>query len=262
MTERPIAVVAIKWGTAFPAEYVNVLYRGVRRNLSRPFTFYCLTDHAEGLDDGIVARPIPDTRVEGIFKRPGCWPKVGVFAPDVFPGHDHALFLDLDLVIRGSLDLFVDRLRSMGGLHIIQEWNPALWSLLPHRFRPDRGAQSSVFGWEVAKYHHLFHQFTADPKRYYNKYYNDQEYIGGEVAEKTYWPVEWTASFKRECVRYYPFNMVFKSIPEPKTATIVVFHGRPRPSDLIADGHYRWGAKRKFGFGPVPWVKRYWFDRT
>jgi len=41
MTE-PVNILCLKWGTRYPAEYANKLYRGVARNLKRPFRFFLL----------------------------------------------------------------------------------------------------------------------------------------------------------------------------------------------------------------------------
>ena len=48
-------VACIKWGTLFPSDYVNRLYRGVTRHVTRPTRFICFTDDAKGLESGIDA---------------------------------------------------------------------------------------------------------------------------------------------------------------------------------------------------------------
>ena len=37
-------VLCMKWGTLYPASYVNRLFHAVSANLSGPFRFICLTD--------------------------------------------------------------------------------------------------------------------------------------------------------------------------------------------------------------------------
>jgi hypothetical protein len=256
-----IAVVCMKWGTAFGADYVNVLYRAVTRNLSYPFRFYCFTDDAAGLKEGIVARPIPDMSLPPERIRRGCWPKVGLFQPGLIQ-EDAALFLDLDIVITGSLDSFVERQRVIGGLHIIREWNPGVWNLLPLAWRPDRGGQSSVVCWSPEQQRGIYDSLMADPDAAFELAPNDQKHITRNAEARHYWPHSWTVSFKRTCVWYYPLSLIFKSVPRPKTAKIVVFHGKPRPSDLIVAGDARWGTKNRHGYGPVKWVRDYWDSDT
>src|SRR5271156_4762810 len=56
-------VACMRWGTLFPPEYVNRLYRGVVRNVSRPTRFIAFTDDPSGLDAGIEPRTIPPIRL-------------------------------------------------------------------------------------------------------------------------------------------------------------------------------------------------------
>lgn len=52
-TEKTI--VCLKWGnTLYSPEWVNRLYRGVKRHLTPPFNFVCFTDETAGLDPGIL----------------------------------------------------------------------------------------------------------------------------------------------------------------------------------------------------------------
>ena len=36
-----VNILTLKWGARYSAEYVNRIYRGVKRNLRRPFRFVC-----------------------------------------------------------------------------------------------------------------------------------------------------------------------------------------------------------------------------
>ena len=63
-------------------EYVSKLYDGVARNLSRPFTFHCLTDKD----------------VDGAS---GWWAKIEMFRPGRFRGR--CLYFDLDTLIVGNI---------------------------------------------------------------------------------------------------------------------------------------------------------------
>jgi hypothetical protein len=46
---RDRVVLCMKWGTLYPADYVNVLCNASRRHLTGAFRFVCLTDDAPGL---------------------------------------------------------------------------------------------------------------------------------------------------------------------------------------------------------------------
>lgn len=97
-----LTIVCVKWGTKYSSEYVNKLYRGVRRNLSRDFRMVCLTENQDGLDPEIQCQELPS---EQPFK--GWWTKVHLFNPAMKLPRGKKVYIDLDTVIVGSLDTLV-----------------------------------------------------------------------------------------------------------------------------------------------------------
>lgn len=253
-----VNVVCMRWLEAFPASYVRLLRNAVRKNLPMEHRFICLTDNPNTLDSDIDSIRMHDMQLPTQYVKKGCWPKISMFAPGVLPPDEPTLFLDLDLVIRGDLSPFFDRLEKMRGLHALREWNPGMWNVLPLSMRPDRGIQSSILGFYPREQQYIYDQFMADKLSIMKRLDLDQDFISEVAKDRTYWPYEWTVSFKRHCVRHYPFNTWFPDIAEPENAKIVVFHGNPRPIDLVPLGKHRWGTKNRFGYGPVPWVRDYW----
>lgn len=258
MTEQEIIVVCIKWGKTYPVHYSNMLYQAVKDNLDLPHRFVCLTDEKSGLHEGIEAIDIPDFPLPRELWAKGMWPKLTAFTKGMFPDGAIVLFMDVDIVITQSLTPFIERVAKQGGLHIIREWNPAIYNIVPVALRPDRGANSSVFGFIAGQQDHILESFEADPMVSFKKLHNDQRFINKEASGKKYWPHAWCKSFKRSCVWYYPLNRVLNSYKIPRGAKIMVFHGNPNPEDLVRDDNSRWGSKRRYGFGPVSWVKGYW----
>lgn len=254
-----VTVVCTRWLDAFPTSYVRLLRNAVRENLHRPHRFICVTDNPGALRrDGIEAARMPDMGIPLQYQKKGCWPKLGIFAPGVLPPQSPTLYLDLDLLVRDRLDAFFDRIEASGGFHALREWNPTLWSFLPVSLRPDRGVQGSILGFIPREQEWIYHDFMDRREAITGGYPLDQDYLTETVKDRHYWPFKWTASFKWHCVPYYPLNLVFPTIREPRKARIVVFHGKPRPIDVVPEGNYRWGTSRKFGYGPVPWVRDYW----
>lgn len=255
----PVPVVAcLKWGTRYPGAYVNRLARAVAAHLPVPHRFVCLTDEADGLDPRVEVHPIPAFPLPRALWASGIWPKLTFFTPGLFAKGTPVLFLDLDLMIMGDLAPFLAQLRP-GTLHLIREWNPTLWKLVPVALRPDRGGNSSVVGWVAGEQDHVLARFAVDPDAARKAYRNDQAFMTAHAAGLRYWPHDWCASFKRHCVWYWPLNRLLGQPRSPDWARVLVFHGRPDPTDLIgADPKARWGSPRKFGYGPVPWVRAYW----
>ncbi len=251
-------VVCCRWLDAFPASYVTLLRNAVRANLARPHRFICVTDNPAALRGEVETAAMPDMGIPLEYRRRGCWPKLAIFAPDLLPPDEPTLYLDLDMLIRGSLDAFFERIERQRGFHVLREWNPTIWSLVPLDWRPDRGVQGSIIGFIPREQRSIYDRFMADPRAVYTSYHLDQDFLTDVAVPRTYWPHAWTVSFKWHCVRYWPLSAMFPRVAEPTRAKIVVFHGRPRPIDVVPLGDYRWGTRRKFGFGPVPWVRDYW----
>jgi hypothetical protein len=92
-----LEVVCVKYGTKYGADYVNKLYCGVSRNLRATHTFTCFTDDAAGLDPNIQVKPLKN-------KWQGWWSKVHIFDLAAYSDLKWVLYIDLDMVITGSLD--------------------------------------------------------------------------------------------------------------------------------------------------------------
>jgi hypothetical protein len=253
-----VTVVCTRWLDAFPASYVTVLRNAVAANLKREHRFLCVTDNPEGLRDGVEGVRMPDLGIPLAYQKRGCWPKLSILAPGLLPPSDPTLYLDLDMMVRGDLGPFFDRLEVTRGFHALREWNPTLWSLVPLPLRPHRGVQGSILGFYPEEQTELFEKFAGNLDQNFAKYSLDQDFLSDNADSPTDWPIEWTASFKWHCLKYYPLNQVMPKIKEPTKAKIVVFHGNPRPIDVVPLGNYHWGTKRKFGNGPVDWVRDYW----
>lgn len=252
-----VAIICMKWGKAFTAHHVNTLYASVLRNMEEPFTFVCLTDDERDLAKGILALSIPDLGLPEHAWRRGCWPKLAVFAPHLFPHEDVVLFLDLDIMVLRPLAPFIAVVRARQHLVLQREWNPVLWSVLPQGLRPDRGGQSSVFGFCPSKVGPIYEQVLGGADTMSGRYKNDQTYLTKTVSDRSYWPVGFCVSFKRSCVWLFPFNLLFSRVRRPSKAKILVFHGNPRPWETLVEPAKRWGTKWRFGKGPVAWIVSY-----
>ena len=66
-------IVCVKWGTRYNAEYVNKLYRGILRNTTKKFKFYCFTDDSSGLLPEVVVKELKEDW-------PRWWGKASLFS--------------------------------------------------------------------------------------------------------------------------------------------------------------------------------------
>jgi hypothetical protein len=250
MTE-PVNILCLKWGTRYPAEYANKLYRGVARNLKRPFRFFCCTDNAEGLDSNIETIPFPDN--PGVKRG---WPDILVKLVLTRNGFGNlvgpTLFLDLDIVIMGPMDDFFDY--QPGRFCIIHNWVNRRKQLLGRR--PHVG-NSSVFRFNAGPESDAIYQtflkeiHRAEDRSQFN---TEQAFLTYAAKDVVWWPNEWVRSFKWNCRPLFPLNLL-RAPRQPKDCSILVFHGKPDPEEAIVG--YR-GKKVHHHTLPTPWVDTHW----
>ena len=232
-------VVCMKWGTKFRPEYVNNLYHMVKRNITIPFRFICMTETADGIEDGVEIKPLPD------FKEPPAeylrfcqaWRKIALFDQEVYDLRGKILFFDLDLLVIDNIDCFF----SFSDKLAIQE----NWSQKNRLI-----GQSSVFCFEIGKHTHLLEKYRQHQDDVLKNNRTEQVYITRELGKENFdfFPEDWCKSFKFHCMPGGILNSFMPSTKIPKKAKVIVFHGNPNPPDAIAGV---WGA-------PVPWYKKFY----
>jgi hypothetical protein len=232
MPAAPVNVVCLKWGTKYPAEYVNRLYRMVRKNLTIPFRFVCLTDTADGVDAGIETRPL---EIDPAIK--GWWYKLQLFKPQLYDLQGSVLFLDLDVVIVSNID-------DLFGYH------PETFCII-NDLQEGKIYNSSVFRFEVGSRTDIWKGFEADKQTIMKRMHGDQDWISETVKDAVLWPEEWVVSYKKQCDsraknsfgllgKFLRNQGLLKTRGEakiPPGAKIVYFHGKPDPDD-VADAPY------------------------
>jgi len=131
MTKPPVNIVTLKWGDRYGPHFVNRLYNGVKRHLTRDFRFLCFTDSKAGLRTGIEPYPLPSIGLPEAFSRT-TWLKLGLFMDNLGDMQGDCMFLDLDLLITDKIDCFFDYMP--GKKCIIHNW---VQKQLVFKKRPD-----------------------------------------------------------------------------------------------------------------------------
>lgn len=251
MTER--FVLCMKYGRAYPADYVNVLYNATRKALKRPARFICLTDDATGFDPGIEVFPIPDLGLapQGWF-RPGVWPKVGLFDGAFHGLRGRALFVDLDMVIVQDLDAFFDLPGEVIGTNASPSWGK--------REQADEAPEfgSMIFAFDLGAHPHVADDFRADPAGTWSRFRQEQQYVHHALPQATFWPPGWVASFKRTLRQPVGLDLFLPPRKPEGEIKVIAFHGRPRPIDLIRGKPFFWDRFPHMGHGRVRWMADYW----
>lgn len=181
-------------------EYTNILYDSVNRNLppNTQAEFVVFTDCPGAYHPHIVVRPLPSTQVRD------WWHKLSLFQSDLFPFGARLLYFDLSCVITGRLDA----LAAYDGP----------FATLRDFYYPT-GLQSSIMAWRQGCYTDIWTQFVAQGY--------PQHDLGGDQVfiESLLGP---TAIRLQD--QFHDQFVSYKLHPElPSKASVVVFHGNPKP---------------------------------
>ncbi len=240
-TKKMPLVCCVKWGTRYQSTYVNRLRRMVARNLAAPHEFVCLTEDPEGLDAGIRSIPLPDDLH-------GYWNKLSLFRDDLFEAGRTVLYFDLDVVITGSLDFLLE---GGTGLAIIKE------------FGGNPGFNSSVMRFPAGAYAAIYERYVASADTISSdEFPGDQDWIFHQVPDAECFPDGKIVSFKKGMksrafarlrklgFKHLPRTPHWMTVEPPASASVVVFHGKPDPQDVMDAPYRQW--KR------APFVREHW----
>lgn len=244
---EPVNVLCIKWGRKYGPEYVNRLRSMVRRHLKRPHRFVCLTDDRTGIEPDIEVFDIPqvgfadfDQRLPWTFGHG--WLKLTSFKRELHDLRGTTLFIDLDVVIVDSLDVFFE---PPGEFVVIKEWD-----------KRDGTGNTSVYRYTIGAHADALDYLAANKDKALSEVRNEQEFITGYLGRQgkvSYWPDAWCRSFKRHCVRPVPLCWILPP-RMPEGARVIAFHGKPNPPDAIAGVSGKWYRK----VHPTAWVAEHW----
>lgn len=205
-------ICVLKSGSVFDASWVEKLRDGVARNLTLPHRFVCLSDVE-----------VPCERIELIHGWPGWWSKLELFRPGAITGP--TIYFDLDTVITGN----INQLARI----------PHDFAMLPSFNAP--GMVNSTMMWFRKVPHHVYEKFLKMPQCYIDHHERHQNaqtcYIGDQAfihdaldREVDLIDVPSIKSYKHHCRNRFPID-----------ASVVCFHGLPRPSEVID-----------------PWMQQHW----
>lgn len=202
----------LRSGGIYTPEWVRKLHDAAERQIVGPHKFVCLSD----VD-------VPCERIDLAVDWPSWWAKIAMFRPGVIDGP--TLYLDLDTVLVGKVDASI----------------PVDFAMLRNFWNPQMVGSGVMWFSGVNVPHHVYTKFAKQPMAYIKHHERtaDGPYIGDQAFV-------WDA-MKREVPQIndyltgiYSYKMhCHKSLP--KDASIVCFHGKPRPTEV-----------------DTPWMKEHW----
>lgn len=142
-------ILTLKVGDKYGPEYVNKLYKNIKKNTSVDFDFYCYTEDSSELHS--------DIKIINLKERPDVikqWYKIDFHNMPQFLGQK-CLILDIDLLINSNLDELLGFDLPANHFGVFEIW----WN------------------WGYCKYNggfQMFHQ--GDTKHLYDKFYENPQY--------------------------------------------------------------------------------------
>ena len=212
-------IICMKWGSRYGSEFVNRLYYAIKRHTKRTTKLYCFTDNSKGIDKNIICKPLPKIALPDPMSFTP-WRKLSIWQFPLEDLNGDILFLDLDLVITGSLDPFFDY--KPGKYCVIENWTQIGRNI----------GNTSCFRFPAGRYNYIFEKFQQRPKEIWKEYRIEQIFLSAEIKEQYFWPTEWCRSFKHNLLPKWPFRM-WEPAKLPKDTSIVAFTGKPDPDDVI-----------------------------
>lgn len=176
------------------------------------FEFHCITDREPGGDEWMWLMRLGITPRKIQTARKGWWQKIQLFSPHQFFPEQRVLYLDLDVVIVGSLK---NILKTDDAFVMIENFGPNRWQAAHN---------SSAMLWTVGEgERRIWDEFTDDVPE---KLHGDQCWIWRcqTDARIKNWPKPFIKSYKYDVLHSKPVNLT-------ETA-IIVYHGEPKPHQL------------------------------
>lgn len=203
-------ICVLRSGGIYDAEWVRKLRDAAERQIKRKHRFRCLSD----VD-------VPCERIPMQHDWPSWWSKIGLFKPGVIEGE--SLYLDLDTVLVGEVEIS-NLLRIGPDFAMLQSF----WT------EDMVGSGVMWFGGDNVP-HKVYEKFAKQPQAYIahhkrnadGPYVGDQAFIAdclGPDIERVNEYLTGIKSYKMHCFRRLPAD-----------ASIVCFHGRPRPTEVDHD---------------------------
>jgi hypothetical protein len=240
-------IICMRWGTAYGVEFVNKLFSMVRRHTERSLRFICFTDDPGGLHPEISARALPPIGLpRGHEWKP--WRKIALWQRRLDDIEGDVLFLDLDVVVTGSIDDFFDY-RPDATYCVIENWTQLGSGI----------GNTSVFRLRIGAHPEVHDALIADPMGTVSRFSNSQTFVSRTISSSVFWPPGWCLSFKEDLLPAWPLNFV-KSARLPADARVVCFPGHPNP-DEARDGIWppgTWYKRLYKHVRPTPWIAEHW----
>lgn len=163
-----IQIVFVKWGTRYPATWVNRHVRAVKEHASCRVEFCCISDDSDSsqFDQDVRLVSFPEFRAPFDYLKQGCRLKMAMFKRGILQERIPALFLDLDSSFLGDVARVAQHISRYRGIHMLKShwlpWWPIQRYVSPLGISPYYHANGSAIGFFPEDYHWLFERFNEE----------------------------------------------------------------------------------------------------
>lgn len=233
-----ILAAVCKSGGSFGLADVMLLRNRIRRVMpgftpANDYQIICLTDfphaavEASAHDHLDLDAPgdIPNPLVW--FQRlihgwPGWWSKIELFRPGLFSDGDRILYMDLDTVPVGDFSDLWNGIGDDGKLIMLRDF-----------YHPAQFSASGVMGWTGDYLKLIYNVFNDDPDLAMRSFQEGMPRGDGAFIP---WALSKSDGFQGYWQDEYPGRLVSYKVHcrdgLPKDASLVCFHGKPRPTEI------------------------------
>lgn len=161
---RRISVCCVKEGDKYDSDYVNILHNMVKKYITIPFDFICLTEKTQGLSNEIKIINLEDKSIKA------WWNKCLLFKPGLLKGY--CLYLDLDVIILKNINEFL----------IQNQYLNILSNLISYKGKVYNNINSSMLFWnaDIEEFNKIYTQYLENKILYDEHIPSANEVIGDQ----------------------------------------------------------------------------------
>jgi len=222
-----INIYTVKWGTKYSSKHVNKILEMCKKNTTKEFKFFCLTEDPEGLDEEVSVINFP----EGNYYEKW-WNKLYLFDRNVVSQTGEKLFLDLDLHIQKSIDPIIDHNPNDSLTFVKTHWHNLEQMKIDTKDIPYKytDLNSSVLRWNDSLDVDKITKFVRDYPDQMFFYYRGLDNLFGHQRDRLlkieFFPTGWVYSFnygymwpddiEERLVRKDPIIRLYDSMERPE----------------------------------------------
>lgn len=199
-----IALVLRTGGEIYNHNYVNVLAKSIKNNVTIPHEIVCLTDDSTNFSKDI------DRVIKFSHNWPTWWGKIELFKPNQFTT-ESVFYMDLDTIVVDNIDKIISYDGIFSGLRDFYALHSLGSGIMA--FKPKHCEK--IYNEFIKRSDYIIRNYKEGDQKWIDENKPSIEYIQDIYPNQI-------VSFKRHCLNGNDVNI-------PSSAKIICFHGNPRP---------------------------------